>query len=98
MKKVISYIVDVVEFQDGHTQTVRWTIFDNLREARSFFRTCVNYYLGMSFVTDSPSVEVRLQKEVEKDKFERIDEFTKNFRLYLHRPIQLNASENERLD
>lgn len=79
MKKVISYQVDVVEFQGNHSQTIRWSYFDNLREARSFFRTCVNYYSGIQYVTGSPYIEVRLQKEVEKDKFERIEEFTKQF-------------------
>lgn len=78
MKKVLNYNVEVTEFQGNSSPVVRWSYFKSLREARSYFRTCVNYCEGIQYTTGSSHIVVRLIKVLEKDKVETIDDYDRN--------------------
>lgn len=77
MKKVFTYNVEVTEFQGNLSSVVRWSYFKTLREARSYFRTCVNYCEGIQYTTGFSHIVVRLIKVLENDKVETIDDFDK---------------------
>lgn len=78
MKKVLNYNVEVTEFQGNLSPVVRWSYFKTLREARSYFRTCVNYCEGIQYTTGFSHIVVRLIKVLEKDKVETIDDYDRN--------------------
>lgn len=78
MKKVLNYNVEVTEFQGNLSSVVRWSYFKSLREARSYFRTCVNYCEGIQYTTGFSHIVVRLIKVLEKDKVETIDDYDRN--------------------
>lgn len=78
MKKVLNYNVEVTEFQGNFSSVVRWSYFKSLREARSYFRTCVNYCEGIQYTTGCFHIVVRLIKVLEKDKVETIDDYDRN--------------------
>lgn len=78
MKKVFTYNVEVTEFQGNLSSVVRWSYFKTLREARSYFRTCVNYCEGIQYATGFSHIVVRLIKVLENDKVETIDDFDKH--------------------
>lgn len=79
MKKVFNYAVEVAESQGNHTQSIRRSCFKSLREARSYFRTCVNYYDGIQYITCSYCIAIRLIKELEKDEIVYIDGYHRYF-------------------
>lgn len=79
MVKVLDYNVEVAEFHGDSSPVVRWSYFKSLREARSYFRTCVKYWEGIQFVSDSSHIVIRLIKVLEKDKVEIIDDYDKYF-------------------
>lgn len=79
MKKVLNYNVEVTESQGSHVQSVRWSYFKTLREARSYFRICVNYYDGIQYITGSFCIVIRLIKGLEKDEIVYIDGYHKYF-------------------
>lgn len=83
MKKVLNYKVEVTESQGNHVQSVRWSYFKSLREARSCFRACVNYYDGIQNITGSYRILIRLIKGLEKDEIVYIDSHHKYFLLSL---------------
>lgn len=79
MKKVFTYNVEVAEFNDNQSPVIRWSYFKTLREARSYFRTCMNYYDGIQYVSDSSHIVIRLIKVLEKYKVETIDDYDKYY-------------------
>lgn len=75
MIKVLDYNVEVAEFHGDSSLVVRWSYFKTLREARSYFRTCIKYFEGIQYVTDFSHVDIRLIKVLKEDKVETIDDY-----------------------
>lgn len=80
MKKVESYVVTITELQGVREVSYRESTFKNLRQARSFYKTCVDFYLGMRQLSGlSHYVDISLLKEFIEDESILIDSFGKKF-------------------
>lgn len=80
MKKVNSYVVTITENQGIKEVSYRESTFKDLRQARSFYKTCVDFYLGMRQLSGlSHYVDISLVKELNDNESVLIDTFGKKF-------------------
>lgn len=80
MKKVNSYVVTITENQGIMEVSYRESTFKDLRQARSFYKTCVDFYLGMRQLSGlSHYVDISLFKELNDNESVLIDSFGKKF-------------------
>lgn len=80
MKKVVSYVVTITESEGIMEVSCRESVFSNLRQARSYYQTCVDFYLGFHQLSGlSHYVDVTLSKEYNNNETDIIDTFGKKF-------------------
>lgn len=79
MKKVSNYLVECTESNLLFGDSYRITSFNSAREARSYFRVCMEYYKNMGSGHNLDSVSVVLLKDFENGECSEIDLFSRNF-------------------
>lgn len=88
MKKVDCYSVSIVESLDSQEVSSRASYFTSLREARSYYRTCLAFYDGLQHNNSINHACIKLFKVFynydNEDEKVLIDSFSRNFWVCLH--------------
>lgn len=79
MEKAINYIVECTESNSLFGTSFRITSFDSARQARSYFRVCMEYYKNMGSGHNLNNASVGLLKEFENGEYSEIDLFSRDF-------------------